>query len=122
MADTKMDLLSDEQIDRLLSEAESRLAGRAPQKSALIQQQSNAVVATTTTSAPGPATEPVKDQKKQAEKLTVRVPKPVIKEKKVHYPTPRSQRSSCPGIMMILYPKFNDAGHGPVMGPRPAPQ
>ncbi|KAB5570437.1 Fcf2 pre-rRNA processing-domain-containing protein [Coniochaeta sp. 2T2.1] len=77
--------LSDDQIDRLLSEAESRLAARGPSTSALVQHQSQAVLATTETATPavpGPAPTTVQDPTKQAKELSVRVPKPVIKEKK----------------------------------------
>ncbi|KAB5558282.1 Fcf2 pre-rRNA processing-domain-containing protein [Coniochaeta sp. 2T2.1] len=78
--------LSDDQIDRLLAEAESRLAARGPSTSALVQHQSQAVLATTATATPAvPGTAPttVQDPTKQAKELSVRVPKPVIKEKKV---------------------------------------
>ncbi|KAH8910166.1 Fcf2-domain-containing protein [Coniochaeta sp. PMI_546] len=77
--------LSDDQIDKILAEAELRLAARGTEKSALLSQQSPAVLAvaeTTVPAAPGTAVAPVQDQGKEAKDLSVRVPKPVIKEKK----------------------------------------
>lgn len=77
--------LTDDQIERLLVEAESRLAARDPSKPALVSLQSQAVVATgeMAQSAPGTAPSPAQNQPNQAKDLSVRVPKPVIKEKKV---------------------------------------
>jgi hypothetical protein len=84
MAATVMMDLSDDQIDQLLAEAESRLAARGPGNSALLPHQSPAVLSavdTTTPAAPGTTATPVQDQTKQ--ELSVRVLKPVIKEKQV---------------------------------------
>lgn len=85
--------LSDDQIDKLLSEAESRLATRGTGKSALVSHQSQAVIAVAETAAA--PVQPVPDRAKQAKELSVFVPKPAIKEKKVSpnalfkcYPTP----------------------------------
>lgn len=73
--------LSDDQIDKLLSEAESRLAARGTGKSALVPHQGAAVLAVSETAATPAQAAP--DQAKQAKELSVLVPKPVIKEKKV---------------------------------------
>lgn len=125
MATTTMMDLSDDQIDKLLAEAELRLAARGTGKSALLSQQSPAVLAvaeTTVPAAPGTAVAPVQDQGKEAKDLSVRVPKPVIKEKKVCLDA---------ATRTPILPRFhddilshisNEAGNGPVMGSMPAPR
>lgn len=122
---TTMDL-SDDQIDKLLAEAESRLAARSTGKSALAPHQSQAVLAipdTATQVASGSAVTPVQDQTRQAKELAVRVPKPAIKDKKVRrlnallrFPFLSRFRDD------ILSHISNEAGNGPVMGPMPAPK
>jgi hypothetical protein len=125
MATTTMMDLSDDQIDKLLAEAESRLAARGTGKSALAPHQSQAVLAMAETAAPavpGTAVTPVQDQVKQAKEVSVRVPKPVIKEKKVRLNT-AARTPFLPRFHDdILSHISNDAGNGPVMGPMPAPR
>jgi hypothetical protein len=85
MATTTMLDLSEDQIDRLLAEAESRLAARAPGKAALVPHQSSVLATEPAPAVPDTATTTVQDQQKVAKELSVRVPKPVVKEKKVRY-------------------------------------
>jgi hypothetical protein len=77
--------LSDDQIDKLLVEAESRLAVNGSKTSALVKGNKNtAVVAVaSTTTVAAPATEAPKEQDKQAEELTIRTPKLAVKDKNV---------------------------------------
>lgn len=84
MASTTMDL-SHEQIDRLLAEAESRLAGNASETSALVKKNKDAAIVAVapTTTTVTPATETPKEQDKQAKELTVRTPKLTVKDKNV---------------------------------------
>lgn len=107
MASTTMDL-SDDQIDKLLAEAESRLAAGGSQTTALVPQNTAVIAAASTTITPvaGQPTTAPKEEPKQAKELTVRVPKPAFKNKHVCFPQVICYWLFCPVFMMKIYPIF----------------
>jgi hypothetical protein len=75
--------LSDDQIDKLLAEAESRLASNGSNTSALVKKNNHTTVVAvaSTTTVVAPATETPKEQDKQPKELTIRTPKLAVKGK-----------------------------------------